>query len=125
MFNVYIYISVALILRLSSSKACYGVNKSFGRTILILSGKLGIVSLFYTINISISDKFKLAVIKIFMKFVFFVEGLYDKDYDENDLHDEGHNNKNDDNKLLEDRNHTDKDLYQTDHADKYHADKDL
>ena len=72
MFNVYIYISVALILRLSSSKACYGVNKSFGRTILILSGKLGIVSLFYTINISISDKFKLAVIKIFMKFVFFL-----------------------------------------------------
>ena len=67
--------------------------------------------MFYTINISIRDKFKFAVIKIFMKFVFVVKGLYDKDYDENDLHDESHNNKDDDNELREDRYHDDKDLY--------------
>ena len=53
-----------------------------------------------------------------MKFVFVVKGLYDKDYDENDLHDESHNNKDDDNELREDRYHDDKDLYQTDQADK-------
>ena len=41
---------------------------------------------------------------------FFVKGLYDKDYDENDLHGESHNNKKDDNELLEDRYHADKDL---------------
>ena len=113
MFLMFIYIDVTLILRLSSSKACCGVNKSFGRTIFtyLISGKLGIVSLFYTINISIRDKFKFAVIKIFMKFVFVVKGLYDKDYDENDLHDESHNNKYDDNELREDRYHDDKDLY--------------
>ena len=46
-----------------------------------------------------------------MKFVFVVKGLYDKDYDENDLHDESHNNKYDDNELREDRYHDDKDLY--------------
>ena len=115
MFLMFIYIFVTLILRLSSSKACCGVNKSFGRTIFILSGKLGIVSLFYTINISIRDKFKFAVIKIFMKFVFVVKGLYDKDYDENDLHDESHNNKDDDNELREDRYHADKDPLDGDH----------
>ena len=108
MFLMFIYIYVTLIL---SSKACCGANKSFWRSFFILSGKLGIVSLFYTINISIRDKFKLAVIKIFMKFVFVVKGLYDKDYDENDLHNESHNNKDDDNELREDRYHADKDLY--------------
>ena len=50
-----------------------------------------------------------------MKFVFVVKGLYDKDYDENDLHDESHNNKDDDNELREDRYHADKDPLDGDH----------